>query len=114
MAKKYAVIFRAEIDQFEEGYTTVARKLRSIALNEYGCTEFVALTEGSQEVAISYWSSLEQIKAWKQHPEHLKAQRLGKSKWYQSYQVQIVEILREYHASKENKLEHKETLLDQT
>jgi len=49
-----------------------------------------------QEIAISYWQDLEQIKRWKQDPEHIKAQDRGKSEYYNSYQVQVVEVLREY------------------
>jgi len=41
-------------------------------------------------------SSQEQISAWKNDPLHKHAQELGRSKWYKSYSVQIVEIIREY------------------
>ena len=54
------------------------------------------MTEGNREIAISYWENLEQISAWKQNAEHRKAQELGRSKWYASYQVQVVKIIREY------------------
>jgi heme-degrading monooxygenase HmoA len=39
---------------------------------------------------------MDDIKKWKQDEVHQLAQRLGKEKWYTSYKVQIVEILREY------------------
>lgn len=70
--------------------------MRELAKSEYGCTKFISVTEDVQEIAISYWSSLEQIKQWKQNAEHLIAQELGKTKWYESYSVQVVEVLREY------------------
>jgi len=63
---------------------------------KYGCKEFTAVTEGSQEIAISHWESLEQIKAWKANSEHIKAQELGKSKWYSDYKVEIVEVISNY------------------
>jgi len=89
----YAVIFRAEIKQLDQEYSDTAAKLRDRAIEKYGCLDFVALTEGRQEVAISYWETLEQISRWKQDAEHIKAQQLGQSKWYKTYQVQIVEVL---------------------
>ena len=67
--------------------------MRELALNEYGCQEFTAVTEGLEEIAISYWDSLEDIKKWKQNSEHLIAQKLGTEKWYDNYSVEIVEIL---------------------
>ncbi len=92
----YAVIFRAQVAQLDEEYSRMAARLRELALSEYGCLEFVSLTEGDQEIAISYWESESQIKAWKQDVEHLLAQSLGRSSWYRRYRVQVVEIKREY------------------
>lgn len=74
----------------------MASQLRDLALSEYGCTEFTACTEGENEMAISYWPDLESISAWKQDPLHQQAQQLGKERWYNTYQVEIVEILRKY------------------
>ncbi|WP_207063693.1 antibiotic biosynthesis monooxygenase [Motiliproteus sp. SC1-56] len=89
----YAVIFKAKIKTLDSSYSTTAARLRELALAEYGCTEFTACTEGQQEIAISYWPSLAHIKAWGQDPEHRQAQALGKAKWYESYQVQITQIV---------------------
>ena len=91
-----AVIFRAQIAQLDEEYFATAEQLRELALSRYGCREFAAWTEGNQEVAISYWDSEEQIKAWKADPLHAAAQAKGKANWYSSYKVQVVEVLREY------------------
>lgn len=95
----YAVIFKAQINQFDSKYSDMAEKLRDLAINQYGCLEFVAYTEGKQEVAISYWQSLEDINNWKEDKLHQSAQLLGKEKWYQNYQVQVVEVLREYSSN---------------
>ena len=92
----YAVIFRAQVAQLDEEYSRMAARLRELALSEYGCLEFAGLTEGDQEITISYWESESQIKAWKQDVEHLLAQSLGRSSWYRRYKVQVVEIKREY------------------
>jgi len=92
----YAVIFRAEINKFDQSYTDMATRMQELAKSKYGCTEFTVLTEGNQEIAISYWESEEQILAWKQDPEHKLAQEMGRTKWYKSYKVQIVKVEREY------------------
>jgi heme-degrading monooxygenase HmoA len=92
----YAVIFRAEIGDIDGRYSEVSARLRELAMSRYGCVEFTAVTEGAQEIAISYWRDLEQIKQWKQNAEHLAAQELGRSKWYKNYKVQIVQVEKEY------------------
>lgn len=92
----YAVIFRAEIARVDEEYSQMAARLRELAIQEYGCLDFTAVTEGSSEIAISYWSSKEQILAWKANAMHLVAQEKGRSQWYSSYRVQIAEVVREY------------------
>lgn len=92
----YAVIFRAEIKALDPEYPAVAERLRTLALNEFGCIEFISSSESGCEIAISYWPTLEQIEAWENHPEHRQAQNLGRDRWYTSYRVQVVEVLREY------------------
>ena len=92
----YAVIFRAEVAEVDEQYLSMAQRMRDLAIEEYGCLEFTAVTEGKQEIAISYWESKQQIKAWRENPEHQEAQRLGQSRWYRSYRVQVVKVERDY------------------
>lgn len=92
----YAVIFKAEINKIDKAYSAMASRMRELAINEFGCIEFNSVTEGNNEIAISYWNSKEQIKEWKQNKEHLKAQELGKNKWYKTYNVEIVEVISQY------------------
>lgn len=94
----YAVIFKAKIKNLDGQYSEMAKKMRELAMEKYGCTEFSSCTEGTDEIAISYWPSLEHVKLWKQDSEHLKAQELGRQDWYESYTVQVVELKREYHS----------------
>lgn len=77
-------------------YSTVAAKMRELALTSFGCLDFVSVTESENEVALSYWPDEESIRRWKAHADHLMAQQLGREKWYASYIVQIAEIKREY------------------
>ena len=92
----FVVIFRARVRAFDAEYATVASRMRALALEEFGCIEFHAVTEGPNEVALSYWPSQEAIRAWKAHPEHALAQKAGRERWYESYTVQVAEITREY------------------
>lgn len=90
------VIFRAKVRALDEKYFATAERMRELALAEFGCIEFHAVSEGSSEVALSYWPCEESIKAWRAHPEHIEAQRIGKENWYESYSVEIAQITRKY------------------
>lgn len=92
----YAVIFHAEVAQLDDEYFATAKQLRESAMTQYGCLDFVATTEGTREIAISYWPSLDHIKRWQQNSEHLQAQQQGRARWYKSYKVEVVELLRFY------------------
>lgn len=48
-------------------------------------------------ISVSYWKDLESIKNWKNNAEHLLAQQLGKTKWYQHYSLRIAKVERDYH-----------------
>ncbi len=90
------VIFRARVRSVDDEYAKTAARLRELALTEFGCLEFHAVTEGRDEVALSYWPSEENIRAWNAHPEHREAQRLGRERWYESYSVQVATVERQY------------------
>jgi heme-degrading monooxygenase HmoA len=96
IAIMYAVIFKAQIGKLDQAYHDNLKRMRELAENKYGCCEFISLTEGAREITISYWESLEQIQQWKCDAEHQQAQALGKSKWYKSYRIEVVEIIRQY------------------
>lgn len=92
----FVVIFRATARQLDAEYSATAATLRNLALTQFGCLEFVAVTEGDQEVALSYWPDEASIRAWKQHTDHLMAQQLGRERWYNGYRVEVAEIKRQY------------------
>ena len=95
----YAVIFKAEMNELDESYLKMAKRMQELAIKDYNCIEFASCTQGNYEIAISYWLNKEAIQAWKNDPEHLEAQELGKSRWYKSYQVQVVEVLNQYESN---------------
>jgi len=90
-----AVIFKAKVNQVDNEYLQLVERLRKTA-KEFGCIDIDSVCENGSEITISYWHSIEQITNWKNNPEHKIAQNLGKEKYYKSYSVQVVDILREY------------------
>ena len=47
-------------------------------------------------ITVSYWETLESIKAWKNNEVHLEAQKQGRVKWYEYFTVRICKVEREY------------------
>ena len=90
------VIFRAKIRHLDADYAAVAARMRELALTQFGCLEFQAVSEGADEVALSYWPDEASVVAWKNHADHMLAQQMGRQRWYQSYVVQVAHIGREY------------------
>lgn len=95
----YAVIFKAKTGKQDESYGEAVTKMRDLAFNKYGCIDFIAVTEGEQEIAISYWPDQTSIAQWKNDKAHFLAQSYGQEKWYQSYSVEVVKIERQYSFS---------------
>lgn len=104
MTANFAVIFKAElkdiVDTVDENvganYIATAERMRSLAIHDYGCIDFVSVCEGNKEISISYWSDEKDILAWKNNPEHQMAQQKGAKEWYEHYSVEVVELKRSY------------------
>lgn len=90
----YAVIFTSTRTEIEEGYAEMAMRMVELAKQQTG---FIGLESARSEIGItvSYWESLEAIKAWKENTEHLLAQEKGKTTWYKNYKVRIAKVERE-------------------
>ncbi|XCF06629.1 antibiotic biosynthesis monooxygenase [Tamlana crocina] len=91
----YAVIFTSTQKEDIEGYAEMANQMEALAKTQDG---FLGMDSARNEVGItvSYWESLEAIKNWKQHTEHLIAQQKGRQDWYSWYNVKICKVEREY------------------
>ena len=47
-------------------------------------------------ITVSFWRDEASIGHWREQARHVQAQRLGREKWYQSYQIHIARVER-YH-----------------
>jgi heme-degrading monooxygenase HmoA len=47
-------------------------------------------------ITVSYWSSPEAIKAWKEHADHVVAQETGINSWYEHYELRVARVERAY------------------
>jgi heme-degrading monooxygenase HmoA len=95
MNSYYAVIFTSKLSGQSDGYDEMAIRMEQLAEQQPG---YLGLDSARSEIGItiSYWKDLDAIKNWKSNLDHLKAQRLGKEKWYRSYKVMVCRIDKEY------------------
>jgi heme-degrading monooxygenase HmoA len=95
----YAVIFTSIQTEDTEGYAEMAQQMEDLAKNQAG---FISIDSARNSIGItvSYWESLEAIRHWKQHTDHLVAQQKGIKDWYAYYNVKICKVEREYNFHK--------------
>ncbi|MEM9685841.1 MAG: antibiotic biosynthesis monooxygenase [Bacteroidota bacterium] len=93
----YAVIFTSVRTKDTDGYEEMAEKMVNLAQQQPGFLGMDSVYDNIG-ITISYWESMEAIKRWKQHTEHLVAQQKGKTQWYAWYKVRICKVVREYGA----------------
>ncbi len=55
-----------------------------------------SLDSENKLVSLFNWRDRESIKAWREDPEHLKIQQLGREKIFASYKIRVCELEREY------------------
>ncbi|GAA1406415.1 antibiotic biosynthesis monooxygenase family protein [Catellatospora coxensis] len=80
-----------------EGYAAMNERMVALAESQPGYLgrESAVLPDGSDLVVI-YYADAESIRSWKQHPEHLVAQQLGRQKWLARYRVEVAHVERAY------------------
>ena len=90
----YAVIFTSVRTDGDNGYGETAKQMLELASGQPG---FLGFETARQEIGISvsYWSTLEAIKAWKENAAHRQAQNRAKD-WYETFRVRVCRVEREY------------------
>ena len=94
----YAVVFTSlRSDADEAGYAAMSDAMDALASTQPGYLGIEsARGAGGVGITVSYWASLDSIRAWREHAEHRVAQRLGKEKWYRAYALRICKVERAY------------------
>jgi heme-degrading monooxygenase HmoA len=96
----YAVIFISRLNPSAEGYDEMARKMLDLAAGQPGFLGVESARSGVG-ITVSFWKDRESIRLWRQQADHRLARKLGREKWYQSYEIHIarVEEHRDYRSS---------------
>lgn len=90
----YAVIFTSIRSDGDNGYVEAAEKMLTLARQQPGFLGYESARNGLG-ISVSYWSSLEAIKAWRNHPSHREVQARADD-WYADACIRISKVERSY------------------
>lgn len=91
----YAVIFSSVRTDVDESYGDTSARMVELAQEQPGFLGVESARSGLG-ITVSYWESLDAIRAWKQQAEHRIAQQTGRDRWYESYKTRICKVERDY------------------
>lgn len=89
----YAVVFSSQRRAGDQGYARMAERMVELAAAQPGFLG-VESARGADGfgITVSYWASREAIAAWKAHAEHTVAQELGRTRWYEHFELRIARV----------------------
>lgn len=89
-------VFRNRLRPDAKDYPETAARIGELARSMPGFIShktFVA--EDGERLTLVEFESEEAQRAWRMHPEHVQAQKLGRSAFYSEYRLQICSLQRE-------------------
>jgi heme-degrading monooxygenase HmoA len=92
----WAVIFSSVRSRADaEGYGAAAGRMVELAASMPGYlgVESVRGADGFG-ITVSYWETEEAIRGWQRHAEHLEAQRGGRERWYEAFELRVCRVER--------------------
>lgn len=90
-------VFRSRLrEESVEEYRATASRMEELARAMPGLLDFKTFTaDDGERVSIIVFDSLETQEAWRDNAEHRAAQQRGRTSFYESYRIQVCEVLRE-------------------
>jgi len=90
-------VFRSRLrDEGSAEFQELADRMLETARSMPGFLSYkVYLSEDGERCSIIEFDSHEHLRGWREHPEHLTAQRLGRERYYQEYSLHVAEPERE-------------------
>ena len=96
-----AVIFSSRRTPGDNGYSAMSERMEELVVQQPG---FLGVESARGEdgfgITVSYWKDEASARAWKQVGEHLEAEALGRSQWYEAFEARIATVTRAYGMEK--------------
>ncbi len=94
----FAVVFSSiRTTDDPEGYGRTADRMVELARSMPGFLGLDSVRDATGVgITVSYWESEAAIRGWHQQAEHLDAQRLGRERWYEQFEMRVCRVERAY------------------
>ena len=93
----YVVIFSGLRREGDDGYGAMANAMALLAAEQPGFLGVESARDlDSFGITNSYWRDEAALLAWKDVAKHLLAQKLGKERWYEHYELRVAKVERAY------------------
>ena len=92
-------IFRSRLrPENADAFQALAQRMLELAESMPGFISYTSYTaEDGERCSIIEFESPDHMRAWRQNPEHLEAQRIGRERFYTEYALHVGEPVRESH-----------------
>ena len=92
-------VFRSRLmPGFKDEYVALVDRMQQIARTIPGYISHKGFwADDGERVTIVEFSHEEGQRAWRMHPEHIEAQKLGRTKYYEMYDIKIGTVAHHQH-----------------
>ena len=82
----------------EAEYAQMAARMDALVREQPGFIDVTSVRDPvtRRGITVATFADEEAARAWKEHPEHLQAQRAGREQFYEDYRVLVGAVTREY------------------
>jgi len=90
------ILFRSRLTpQAGEDYLALDAELEHLVKENPGYLSHKGYqAPDGERLTLVWFRDAESLRAWKTHPRHAEAQRRGRERWYQHYQLDVAEVTR--------------------
>lgn len=93
----YAVIFTSQRRDGDDGYAVMAQAMATIVTNQPGYLGHEsARGDDGLGITVAYFRDEASIAAWKANIRHQAAQKAGRERWYEHYEMRVARVERAY------------------
>jgi heme-degrading monooxygenase HmoA len=96
-AAMIVTVFRSRLRPgLREEYLAMVDRMATIAATMPGYISHKGFfADDGERVTVVEFETMDATRAWRMHPEHREAQKLAREHYYESYSVQVCEVIRE-------------------
>lgn len=89
------VLFRSKLVPQPDGYAEMAQEMLETARSMPGFVDVKAFkADDGERLTLVWWRDEETLRAWRTHARHLVAQKAGRERWYEYYDLDVAEVIR--------------------